>query len=113
MERALDYMLQIALAVGGIVLSWLHVLQRDEVRGMKTAIAKAESTALDAKKAADEAKQSAVVIAFEAGKALGDHKLYAAETFARKDEMKELIAALEERLGERFDDIRALIQRGQ
>lgn len=87
-----------------IVLGWLHIQHRAEVADMKADTAAAQ-------KAADEAKQSAVQVAFEAGQALAEHKLYAAENFSRKDELKEQFKQLEERISARIDDVIELVKK--
>lgn len=78
MERAFDYLFTAVLAFGGMVLGWLHVQRNSEAAEMKATI---------------KAHQ----------KALADHKLYAAETFARKGDVERALDKAEERLSEKID----------
>lgn len=87
---------QLLLTAAGAVLGWLHVARRDEIAEMKRQIAAAQDSA-------DEAKESAVALAFKAGEALSKHQLYAAETFPRKDEVERAVEKVEKRLSEQLN----------
>lgn len=77
-----DYLWQGVLTIGSLVLGWLHLARRQEMTDVKGAISKTQTIVA---KTADD---------------LVAHKLYAAETFARRAEVKEAIQQSEERVKE-------------
>ena len=77
-----DYLFEIALAIGVFVLGLLDRARRVELGEVKKAASDAE----------DEADATR--------KALDAHRLYAAETFARREEMRDSVEAVESRLKE-------------
>lgn len=98
-------------AVLSMVLGWLHIQHRSEVADMKKAIDAAEAKAAEALTAASEAKQSAVQLAFTAGKELSEHKLFAAENFAREADIEKRFDKFEKWIGERFDKLEARLDK--
>jgi uncharacterized coiled-coil DUF342 family protein len=104
-----DLLGQALLGVWSLVLSWLHIAKRDEIADMKKAIEKALKRADDAH-----------VAVADVSKALDSHRLFAAETFARRGELKEAINDVKltlqdvaarlteshEKLVEKLDDLR-------
>jgi hypothetical protein len=81
-EKAFGYLFQLALASGGALLGWLHFNRQKELDTMNAAIGEAQRMAL-------EAKSNVALVAFEAAKQLYDHKLFAAENFVKKEDLKE------------------------
>lgn len=81
------FLWQAVLTLGGLVLGWLHMAHRSEVSDMK-------QTAANAQKRAEDTD-----------KALAAHKLHAAETFARKDEVKSALDKIDARFDRVLDDL--------
>lgn len=74
------------------LLGLLHLGHRREMDGMR--------------KSAETASKAAA----ETAKGLADHKLYAAETYARRDSMEKVIERIEDRIDQRFDELREEIR---
>lgn len=83
-----------------LVLGWLHVARREKEDAMNRAISSAQSAADEAEGAAENVRRD-----------LEAHRLYAAERFAPKVEVKAEIDAMETRLNKRFDELLAAIKR--
>lgn len=88
-SKQFEYLWQIAMAVGGGLLGFLHMLQREEVKSMKDAITAAQDDA--------DASQ----------RALEAHKLYAAETYARKADVDKAVEGAERRIKEQLREHQA------
>ncbi|MFN3465303.1 MAG: hypothetical protein ACK4X1_14635 [Terricaulis sp.] len=86
MAFTFEHVWQLVLTVAAVVLGWLHVLRREEVAEMKAAIARAENRAQAAERA------------------LSEHKLFAAENFAKKPDVDRAIEKLEERISKQLAD---------
>jgi hypothetical protein len=92
-----DHFWQGLLTFATAVFGLLEYNRRKELDAMRLAIAEAQGTAEDAKK-------SVVELALKAGQTLAEHKLYAAETFARKDEVERAVDKSEKRLADRMTE---------
>lgn len=75
-----------------IVLGWLQLAARREVDAVNRKADEADAAAEDARRDLEK------------------HKLYAAEMYARKSEVKEELHAVERRLGEKLDEQKALLR---
>ena len=79
-------------AMLSLAMGWLALANRREVDHMKRDIDEATADAEDARRGLEQ------------------HKLFAAETYARKSEVKEELAATERRLVEKLDEHKALLR---
>lgn len=75
-----------------IVLGWLHIANRREGDHMKREIDEAGADAEDARRGLEQ------------------HKLYASETYARKNEVKEELHAMERRIVDRLEEQKLLLR---
>lgn len=83
-----DHFWQGLLTVGALILGWLEYSRRQEMKRIADVAEAADKKAATAR---DD---------------LAQHKLYAAENFARRAEVNEGLAAIERRLKERLDEMR-------
>lgn len=88
MGEPFETLWKLMLTGGGIVLTWLHMAGRREIDEMKTATKAAQAEA-DA-----------------AARDLAKHQLFAAENYARRPDVDRGFEKLEQRLGERLDEIK-------
>lgn len=98
MDHPFNYLWQGVVTIGTLVLGWLHLSHRNEVKDMKAATAAAH-------KRADEAAKEAAAVQ----KSLDSHRLWAAENFARKADVEAAEARQQtqfERVFDLLDDIR-------
>ncbi|HRO04594.1 MAG TPA: hypothetical protein PLS69_13410, partial [Terricaulis sp.] len=86
-------------AAFSLVLGWLHLARRDKEAAMNRAIDAAQITANEAEADAENVRRD-----------LESHRLYAAENFPRKADVKADIEAMETRLNKRLDELLAAIR---
>lgn len=94
MDHPFNYLWQGVVTIGTLVLGWLHLSHRNEVKDMKAATTAAH-------KRADEAAKDAAAVQ----RSLDAHRLWAAENFARKTDVEAAMTKAEERQQLQFDRV--------